>query len=270
MLRYFPFLAYNIVMAHLNQFIHRCNNNLNLRTSEVDRANIYLRNRGINSNSIKEHKIGYCPRDEEIPNEIKFYGKEIKENDEGYSYFIQGRLIVPIYGEFGKAVGFATRKPSTESDNSWWNCPFKKGNHLFLLDKSRKDIFNNNKIYLVEGYMDALILHQAGLRGTVCLMGTKMSPRKVGLIARYCDNVCICLDVDENKAGQNAQKKIIHDLRKFDFCESISVIEGLPIGMDPDEYVIKNGLKDLLAMEKKMSDAEIMKIYKEVEADERA
>jgi len=258
-------------MSHLNQFIQHCHNNLNLRNTEVDRANIYLREtRGINKDSIRLHKIGYCLKDDEIPNEIKFYGKEVKEGDDGYSYFITGRLIVPVYDEFGKAVGFATRKPTTEPGNSWWNCPFKKGNHLFLLDKSRQDIFKGNKIYLVEGYVDALVLHQYGLKGTVSLMGTKLSPRKVGLIARYCDNVCICLDVDENKAGQNAQKKIIHDLRNFDFCESISVIEGLPTGVDPDDYVIKNGLKDLLAMERKLSESEIIKIYKEVEADERS
>lgn len=256
-------------MSYLNQFIHRCNNNLKLQSAEVDKANIYLSKRGINRDSIALHKIGYCLNNEKISNEIKFYGKDIKENDEGYSYFIKGRLVIPIYTEFGRVVGFATRKPTSEPGNTWWNCPFKKGNHLFLLDKARRVIFDNNKIYLVEGYIDALVLQQAGLKSTVSLMGKMMSPRKVGLIARYCDNVCICLDVDKNQAGQNAQTKIIHDLRKFDFCESISVIEGLPIGIDPDEYVIKNGLKDLLALERKLSDSEIMKIYRKVETSEK-
>jgi len=256
-------------MSYLNQFIQSCHANLDLKTSELDRANIYLYDRGLNKDSIQNNKIGYCPRNFEIPEEIKFIGKTAK-GDNGFSYCINNRIIVPIHGEFGTIVGFATRKPSFESGNTWWNTPFKKSNHLFLLDRARKHIFEKNKIYIVEGYMDALILQQYGLKETVALMGTIMSQRKVGLIARYCDNVCLCLDVDNNKAGQNAQKKIIHTLRKFDFCESISIIENLPIGMDPDNYVIKNGLQEFLSMERKLSIAEINKTYKEVEASEKS
>ena len=178
-------------MSHLNHFILQCHDNLlNGKGSEIEEAKGYLSQRHINSASVLTHKIGYCKYKDIIPDEINYFGKSQEEIDingkGGYAYFIRGRIIVPVYSEFGYVVGFATRKPSFEKGNTWWNIskPFHKSNHLFLLDKARKTIFQNDKIYLVEGYIDAIILYQEGLQNTVGLMGTNLSPRQVGLISR--------------------------------------------------------------------------------------
>lgn len=254
-------------MSHLSKFVKKCHSNLiNCNTDEISIAFDYLTKRGMNEQTIRENHIGYCNIKDIVPDEIAFYGKENNKINKGNSYFIKGRIIVPIYSEFGEVVGFATRKPTFESGNTWWNLsrPFKKSVHLFLLEKSRKNIFDSNKIYLVEGYMDALILNQYGIKNTVCLMGTNLSPRQIGLIARYCSNICLCLDCDKNNAGQKAQRKLIYSLKKFDFHDSISVIEGLPIGEDPDVFIVKNGKEDLLKLERKLDVSEIAKIYKEV------
>jgi len=267
-------------MSHLSKFIQKCNSNLvnNTNSQEIASALDYLHKRGISNNTIKSNNIGYFNTKDVVYDEIAFYGKDQKEINElkrdgksGHSYFIRGRIIVPIYSEFGDEVGFATRKPSFEQGNTWWNLskPFKKSLHLFMLDKSRKDIFDNNKIYIVEGYVDALILNQYGIKNVVCIMGTNLSSRQIGLIARYCSNICICLDCDKNNAGQKAQRKLIHALKKFDFYESISVINGLPIGEDPDVFVIKNGMDKLLKLEEKLEEEEIIKIYKEVMVETR-
>jgi len=240
---------------------------LNGSKKEIDEARSYLNEtRKISDKSIHTHKIGYWPKYEPIPDEVKFYGKKEEDRDgNGYSYFIQNRVIVPIYDEFGKVVGFATRRPTTEPGNTWWNLssPFKKGNHLFLLDKSRKNVFNKNKIYLVEGYVDAIILYQEKLEEVCSLMGVHLSPRKIGLIVRYCDSICICLDTDKNRAGQDACEKAIYTLNQFGFSKSISTI-SLPLKEDPDEYVMKNGLDDFLSLEKKLSKKEVEKICKRV------
>ena len=260
-------------MSHLNQFVRQCHNNLlNSKTSEVIGARDYLTKiRNIKQESILLHSIGYCGYKDVVPHEIAFYGKEeqninVNGNRNGYSYFIRGKIIVPIYSEFGTIVGFATRKPSTEPGNTWWNLsrPFYKGNHLFLLDKARKYIFESNKVYIVEGYIDAILLFQEGLKNINALMGINLSPRQVGLIARYCSDICFCLDVDKNNSGQRAKDKAIYSLKKFDFYESISTIEGLPVGEDPDVFVTKNGVGELLAKERVLKDSEIIKIYREV------
>jgi len=255
-------------MSHLRKFIQKCNSNLvnNINNPEVASAMDYLYKRGISDETIKNNNIGYCNIKDIVPDEISYYGKEKVINKNGYSYFIRGRIIVPIYSEFGDLVGLATRKPSFEAGNTWWNLsrPFRKSLHLFMLDKSRKAIFDNNKIYLVEGYMDALILNQYGIKNVVCLMGINLSSRQIGLIARYCSNICICLDCDKNNSGQKAQRKLIHSLKKFDFCETISIIDGLPIGEDPDVFIVKNGLDGLIKLERVLEESEINKIYREV------
>jgi DNA primase len=263
-------------MSHLNQFIKQCHDNLlNSKASEVSIARDYLVKRNIKDSSLLLHDIGYCNYKDQIPKEIAFYGKEEKDIDingkGGYSYFIRGKVIVPIYSEFGLIVGFATRKPSFEAGNTWWNLskPFHKSNHLYLLDKARKNIFDSNKIYLVEGYIDAILLNQEGLKNVVCLMGTNLSPRQVGLLARYCSNICLCLDVDKNNAGQKAQGKSIYSLKRFDFHESISVVDGLPVGEDPDVFVTKNGLPELLKLERTLSDSEVNKIYRDILAQSK-
>jgi len=256
-------------MSYLNQFIEKCQATFTKdRSSEVKVAKDYLSSRGISDDSIEIHKIGYCLKSESIPDEIKFYGKpsgSFDSNGNGHSYSILGRIVVPIYSEFSTLVGFATRKPSLEPGNTWWNLssPFKKGEHLFLLNKTRRNIFEKNKIYLVEGYIDAIILYQEGIKEVAALMGIHLTSRKIGLIARYCDNICLCLDVDENNSGQKGRDKAIHALRDFNFQKSISIID-LPVGEDPDIYVINEGISSLLEKEKVLSKSEIKEISKKI------
>jgi DNA primase len=253
------------------QFIRECHNNLlNNQDDETEKARVYLKKRHITLDTIKLHNVGYCPRKQLIPDEIKFYGKKDDEKTKsGYAYFINGRIIVPIYSEFGYAVAFATRKPTFEAGNTWWNLPkpFYKGNHLYLLNRSRKAIFEKNRVVVVEGYIDALQLYQAGLHEVVALMGTKFSPRKVGLIARYCDNICLCLDADANMSGQVGQERAIYALKEYDFYNSISIIDGLPIGEDPDIFVAKNGLDALLYKERNLTSKEIGQIWEKVNSE---
>ena len=259
----------------LNEFIDKCHNSLkNEKSREVFLAREYLNKRQVKDNSFEAYKLGYCPLlNSTIPDDVRFYGQEgVVGRKWDMSRYLRGCLIVPVLDEFGEPVGLATRKPSSEPGNTWWNLPspFKKGNHLYLLNNSRKDVFKDNKIYLVEGYMDALILHQQGIKNIAAIMGTALSTRKIGLIARYCNNVCLCFDADKNRAGQDAQKKAIAMLMKFDGCwESISMINDLPIGEDPDVFVIKNGINKFLDMEKVLSTDDIKKICKEVMEKDR-
>ena len=253
----------------LKDFIARCHNNLiNDSGQEVVIAKEYLHSRNLLEKMVNSASIGYCNSDDTIPDAVRFFGKELRKEEDYWdlSYFIRGRIIVPVYSEFNEVVGLATRKPTHESGNTWWNlpAPFKKGAHLFLLNLAKKTIFEKNKVYIVEGYMDALILRQYGLENVVSLMGTAFSLRKIGLISRYCNNVCLCLDEDANKAGQKATEIAIYNLKKFDFCEDISAIRGLPEGEDPDEYVAKNGIDSLLNNEVILDNLEIEKICRKV------
>jgi DNA primase len=253
-------------MSELELFVNKCHHLLlSNEKNETATALDYLTKRGINSKTIESNKIGYCPSYCRLPSAIKYFGKDLKKvkDEKTYSVFINEKLIVPIYSEFGLLVGFSTRKPSFEPDNTWWNLAFKKGSHLFLFDKTRKDVFNKNKIYLQEGYIDGLISLQEGLTNVAVIMGTALTLRKIALIARYCNNICFCLDVDKNRSGEKATRKFIHSISEFGFCDNISVIDHLPEGVDPDEYIMKHGIKKLLDGERTLDQSDILKICQE-------
>jgi len=263
-------MANTIAQDTLAPFIERCHSVLvNDAQDESKKAREYLSSRNISAESITEHKIGYCPLKESLSEDIRSYGKSPYGNGgvKDYSYFIRGKIVVPVYTEFNQITGFATRSPSHEPGNAWWNLPlpFKKSEHLFLLNKTRKNIFDKNKIYVVEGYMDAILLYQAGLKEVVSLMGISLYPRKIGLMLRYCSHICFCMDTDENKSGQIAQEKAIYTLKQFAMFDTISIINGLPIGEDPDVYVTKHGLPQFLSLEKQLTSPEIKEICKKVE-----
>ncbi len=104
--------------------------------------------------------------------------------------------------------------------------------------------------------MDALIAFQQGVSNTVSIMGTSLQYRRVGLLSRYCDRFCLCFDVDEagNEAGQDAQKKAIAELAMYG-VENISQIK-LPEGVDPDEFILKNGADAFFALEQNVTEEE--------------
>jgi len=261
----------------LNSFVRECNKCLvSQSTGDIQNAMEYFEFRGITKETIKLHCLGYCSTDMILPEEIKNFGSELnkdlgKDFGRDLSYFISGRIIVPVYDEFGEIVGLATRKPTFQSGETWWNlpAPFYKGRHLFLLNRAKKSIFDNNKSYIVEGYMDALYLFQKGLTNVVAIMGTALTARKIALIARYCDNVCSCFDVDKNEAGQIATNKAICQIYKLNFCETISMVKDLPIGEDPDVFVQKNGLKALLDKEKILTVVEMKKMCEDVAMEQK-
>jgi len=248
------------------EFVEDCNKVLlSSNIDEVKNVKEYVKNRFINEDSIRTHMIGYCPHNLYIPKDMRYYGSDSKNRFDNLKY-IKGKLIVPIFSEFNEMIAFATRTPSTEKGNFWWNLPypFEKRNHFYLLDKARKSIFKYNKAYLVEGYVDGIILNQYGLVNTCGIMGIALTLRKIGLLARYCENICFCFDSDENKAGEKAFKKSVATISKFNFVKNISCIEGIPIGQDPDVYMAQNGLNKFLSLERKLTHNEIKNIQKEI------
>ena len=252
-------------MPDITYFVNQCSDYLLKSSSdEAEKAREYLISRNLKKETVSRFKIGYCSSRALIPEEVKSFKKDCNWSD--YSCFLNGKVIVPIANEFDEVVAIATRTPSKEKGHSWWNLPFSKGNNIFLLNKSRESVIKHKKIYIVEGYMDALTLFQAGLENVGALMGTNLTCRHIGLIARYCNNVCFCFDSDENQSGQNAQQKSIFLINEFGFVDNLSVIDDLPLGTDPDVFVSQYGLEEFLRAERVLSQKDIKKICHNVRA----
>ncbi len=152
------------------------------------------------------------------------------------------RLIIPIINHFDEVVAFGGRmlKPTDRAK-------YKNTRETALFDK-RKNLFNVNLlkkekrlgalpyVIMVEGYMDALSLYQAGFRNVVASMGTSLTKEQARLAKRYSDAVYISYDGDF--AGQKANLRGLDILKE----EGLKVrVVPMPEGMDPDDVVQKQG-----------------------------
>lgn len=219
--------------------------------------NYLVESRGLDEATIREISIGYCPKHGDVPGDT--------DSQKRGNYSLNGGIIMPIRSEFNDVVALAARKPQPE-EKGWWNQRFDKGNHIFLFDRARRHIYEQDKVYLVEGYFDAVIPWQYGIKNIGCLMGTTLGMRRISLISRYCENVCVMFDTDAGKdgkegAGQKAQRRAIAELALAGI-KGISSID-MPLGVDPDQFVIKNGADALRSLEKVVTPYERNRAKKE-------
>jgi DNA primase len=209
--------------------------------------------RHVSMASVEAFGLGFCPSNPD------FDMRGRRELDA-----LRGRITVPIYSEFGRLVCIAGRVPDPKV-KGWWNTQFVKSSHLYGFNHARQHIFMRNKGYVFEGYLDRIILAQCGLPNSVAVMSADLGMRRVGLLARYCDRLCLCFDTDANDAGLLGLLKSLEQLYSVGFgtnpaldaqdgmmSPSLSMIR-LPVGVDPDEFVMKEGLDAFLSLEKPLS-----------------
>ena len=216
----------------------------------------YLKiNRRLTEETISLFEIGYCGDRSDVPGSTR---------EEKYSNrVLNGKIVVPIRSDSDDFLAFAVRSPSPH-EKGWWNQSFEKNNNLFMLNKSRNEVIDTGKIYVVEGYFDAITLYQYGVKNVCSLMGVALGHRKIGLLARYCDKICLCYDSDKKnentqvEAGQLARAKAINELYQYGW-KNVSAI-SLPVGIDPDEFISSNGKDAFLALERDLSQEDIIRV----------
>ncbi len=153
-----------------------------------------------------------------------------------------GRLIIPIINHLDEVIAFGGRL-IVKADRA----KYKNTKDTILFDKS-KNLYNINlvkkqkragglsSLIMVEGYMDAISLYQAGFQNVVASMGTSLTKEQARLCKRYTDSVFISYDGDF--AGQKA------NLRGLDIMKDEGVrvrVVPLPVGLDPDDVVKQYG-----------------------------
>lgn len=214
----------------------------------------YLRSRGLLKETITKWGLGYAPdswnmltdylKSENVSEEdmvklgLASYGKE------GIYDKFRNRVIFPIINTQGKVIGFGGRaiediKPkylnSAESDI------FLKKNNLFGLNLCKKEISNQDRVIIVEGYMDVISLYQAGIENAVASLGTALTDNQAKLITRYTKNVVLSYDSDN--AGISAAIRGIDVMHKAGAkVKVLSVVDG----KDPDEFVKKFGKESFI------------------------
>ena len=212
-------------------------------------AQNYVKQRKLDNTTLKNFKIGYSGNYNDLYIFLKGKGYTEKEilstglvnkNDRGeFIDRFRKRLMFPIITASGKVVAFGGRRlddneKSAKYINSNENLIYSKKRHLFALNLAKKS--QENRLILVEGYMDAISLHQRGIDNAVASLGTALTEEQARLLARYSNQVIISYDADG--AGQTAILRAMELLSKIGVDARVLQMEG---AKDPDEFVVKYG-----------------------------
>lgn len=120
--------------------------------------------------------------------------------------------------------------------NSPETAVFRKGENLFAIDRALPEMKKSGSAIVVEGYMDALAMHQAGLTGCVAPLGTALTDMQVRLLRRYAKEVVLVFDSDD--AGEKATLRAVEMLERQDVPTKIVALKG---GKDPADIVAQEG-----------------------------
>ncbi len=149
----------------------------------------------------------------------------------------RGRLIFPIIATNNRVLGFGARTLKKDEQPKYINTGdtpiYNKRGNLYAMN-TQKGL--KGELVMVEGYMDVISLHAAGVTNAVATLGTAVTQQQARIIKRYTESVYLCYDGDS--AGQNATLRGIEILA----AEGLEVrVIGIPGEMDPDDYVRKHG-----------------------------
>ncbi len=206
----------------------------------------YLLDRWMSSESINTFEFWYADSGVELYNYLKqkWYDDELIWESNVFSdlktrrdKFI-GRIIFPLKNIRGDIVGLAWR-----IINAWepkyLNSPasqiYDKSSILYGLFEARSEITKKDFIIITEWYMDTIALHQAGFKNTVCVSGTALTEKHIGVIKKLTSRIYLCFDNDN--AGIQATNLSIEMLKNKDLEVKIISLEW---GKDPDE-ILKSG-----------------------------
>ena len=161
------------------------------------------------------------------------------KNKENLLDRFRDRLMFPIIDVRGNVIGFGGRILKKDDNAAkYLNSPetliFNKRKNLFALNLAKKSKLGY--LILVEGYMDAIALHQYGFDCAVASLGTALTPDGAALLSKYTDEVVLIYDGDA--AGQNATQRAIPILEKAGLKVRVLQMQG---AKDPDEYLKKFG-----------------------------
>jgi len=227
----------------------------NLNTEKGVNAKKYLNERGLNDEAIKDFDIGLALKENNSLYQLlmkKGYniktitdlGLINKSGADVYDSFVN-RIIFPIHNLEGQAIGFTGRIYNNEQGvakyfNSRENAIFKKGDILFNYHRAKDTVRLEKKIIVVEGNMDAIRVYSSGIKNVVALMGTAITNEQIAILKKLRAEVILLLDNDN--AGELATYNVGNLLAKANIPLSVVRLSG---AKDPDEYVIKNGIKAL-------------------------
>ncbi len=256
---------YNFSLSYSDNKQSRPRSNLMERLSEWYQsllthnaiATAYLKDRGVYESSIEKFGIGYAPESNatlEFLRSQQFAIKEAidtgvagynPETSQTYARFIE-RITFPIYAANGSIVGFGGRT-ITGHNAKYVNSPetafFNKSRLLYAYHHAKQSIHKKGEMIITEGYLDVVMLHQAGFDNAVATLGTALTQEHLPLLRKSQARIIMAYDGD--KAGRAAAFKASKLLSAGSFRGGVVVFEG---GLDPADMVKSRRIEELSEM----------------------
>jgi len=224
-----------------------------LKNSEA--AISYLKERNISGETAKIFGLGYAENNFQMLinkfsstySEIDLInaGLIVKKDSNTYDKF-RDRIMFPIHDASGNTIAFGGRilkdnkdKPQAKYMNSPETILFSKKKVLYNLHLARKDKKTNNFLQIVEGYMDVIALHQAGIKNVVATLGTAVTQENLTQCFKYTNEIICCFDGDTagEKAAWQGVENIIPVIKDGDVISFVF----LPRDQDPDDIIKQGG-----------------------------
>ena len=227
-------------------------------------ARAYLEKRGISQQTIDNFKLGYAR--EGWNHLLNFFLKKRispvlleksglilpKKNKSGYYDRFRNRILFPIFDASMQVVGFGGRVLD-DSLPKYLNSPetmiYNKRRSLYGIQRAKEKCRSAGTVFIVEGYLDVIALHQHGVENSVATLGTALTPDHVRFLTRFADSMVLVYDSDD--AGIRSAKRCIDtfwkehvDFRRQDVYREENAdthILVLPAGHDPDSYIFEKG-----------------------------
>lgn len=210
----------------------------------------YLERRGISPDVAETWGLGFAPdADTALATSLSRFGYRLSEckelflveEDSSGSYYdkFRGRLMFPIHDERGDLVAFGGRALGDVQPkyiNSSDTPLYRKSRILYGLNKARDALSKERHAILVEGYLDVIACHRAGLNTAIASLGTSLAEDHARLLKRWCDRVTILYDSDE--AGKKAAGRASEMLMAAGLDVAIAL---MPPGEDPDTLLKEAG-----------------------------
>ncbi len=203
-----------------------------------------VKNRRLNKTTLQDFAIGYSPnlQDSLVRFLLKkgFSKQEIERagltNQYGGDLF-RGRMMIPLSDQNGQVIGYTARGLEADSIPKYLNTPstllYDKSRHVFALAQAKEAIRKSNQAVLVEGNMDAISSHQAGVKHVVAAAGTALTVYHLKALARFTSDIRLAFDGDS--AGIRATERAI--ILAQDFSIDLKIISMPDSAKDPDELI---------------------------------
>ena len=236
----------NNVHDNLKILADICNENLH-SDKEISE---YINLRQLSPTTVEKFKIGAFPKD--VRNVLKYVHPTVLK-DAGIIYNASSstfksyyRFVIPVQDASGNFIGIAGRALMPDDERKFLRIPkyknsiYNKSKVLFGLNYAKTTIRNKNSVIVVEGNLDVISCHQAGIYNVVATCGTLLTERHIIMLSRYTDNINILFDNDP--AGNMAAERFIKKRAK----NGINLKKlTIPTHKDADEFIKNNSIEQV-------------------------